>query len=459
MIAVNIGKIFLKAFNNQYNQSHSAKTFFEQVFVPLFYDHPKYMRSGGNAPFENPKFSQKNRPGIEERRERIANTISKIENDPAGSSAIGFPSIDIMATTSGQVTNTNLHITPENVYYSWIGGGLGIGVQGGLVIYFDDPRILLKIFEGWQIYRNYLEEMPKLRPNQIDTWNGQWLAHVFDKRNYSNGELQNIRSDVFETKKEGIAELTTQKWVKILAGISMEFPEEKLIGYIFSLGQTNTTIGFIPFYLHNIRRPIDYYIKLFGDIDFFRNAGQIEDLLGSDFSLKKSCETGQIGIKAMQPAGMMPFITMRKKEYKMPAYKQEPVIQPKKGENEYDFEDRKKKEFIKHNEQKVSFQTYESWIMATLNDLSLYDKATQYANCLIKYEEGSGKGKKDRINHVKEALQAKNRKSFIDALTTIVVNEKIKEIDELVREIEKMPVDNFLYFLTLIRFRYAFLNQ
>ena len=126
MIASTIGKTFLKAYNNRFNTSYLVKDFFEQVFVPLFFDYPKYMRTGGNSPLENPKFKRGKRPDQADRAVRIEKTITKIESDPAASSPIGYPSNDILATTSGQVSNLGLETRPEDVYYSWIGGGLGI---------------------------------------------------------------------------------------------------------------------------------------------------------------------------------------------------------------------------------------------------------------------------------------------------------------------------------------------
>ena len=335
---------------------------------------------------------------------------------------------------------------------------MGVGVQGGLVIFLDVPEILLKLYDGWQIYRNYLKEMPKLRPNQIDTWNGQWLSHAYNSRNYVESS-PTANFEPFSTKKDGTVEVATQKWVKILVGIAQHFPGKKITGYIFSLGQMNTTIGFIPFFLPSILKPIDYYKKLFGENDFLQNAKIIEDLLGGDFSLRQSCMRGQIGIEAMQPKGLMPFIKMERGEIKLPAYKKEPQLKLQNDESAEEFEDRKKRAFIKYNEQLVTFKTYEGWLMATLDDASLYEKAEKYAQCFIEYQKGAGKGKKDRINHIKQALKAKNRRFFIEELITIIENEKLEPINELVEQIVKMPPDNFPYFLTLIRFRYAYLNQ
>lgn len=458
MIAVNIGKTFLKAYNQKYGRSYSAKEFFERQFFPLFYDHQKYMQWITNSPFVQ-GIRKGEYPTKDERAEKLKKLIEKISTyAPDASIAIGFPSLDLVATTSGQITNIELGITEEDVYASWIGGGFGIGVQGGLVIFFDVPEILLKLYDGWQIYRNYLEEIPKLRPNQIDTWNGQWLSHVYNLRNYVESS-PTANFEPFSIKKDGTVEIATQKWVKVLLGIAQHFPGQKITGYIFSLGQMNTTIGFIPFFLPDIVKPIDYYKRLFGENDFLQNAKIIEDLLGDDFSLRQSCMRGQIGIEAMQPRNLMPYIRLKRGEYKMPVYKKAPTIRPKKDETTEEFEVRQKKAFEKYNQQLVTFKTYEGWIMATLDDESLYAKAEKYAQCFIEYQKGAGKGKKDRINHVKQVLKAKNRRFFIEELITIIENEKLEQINELVEEVVKIPSDNFPYFLTLIRFRYAYLNQ
>ena len=159
MIASTIGKTFLKAYNQRFQTQHSAKEFFVEVLAPLFFDFPKYMRMGGNAPLENPKFKGGRRPAAADRKVRIANTIQKIDEEPEKSSAIGFPSHKITATTSGQVSNLGMAIQSEDAYYSWIGSGFAIGVEGGLSFFFNKIDILMAIYEGWQYYRNYLEEI------------------------------------------------------------------------------------------------------------------------------------------------------------------------------------------------------------------------------------------------------------------------------------------------------------
>lgn len=46
--------------------------------------------------------------------------------------------------------------------------------------------------------------------------------------------------------------------------IAREIKDVRMMGYVYSLGQTNITVGFIPFVLTEIRRTVELYIKLFG---------------------------------------------------------------------------------------------------------------------------------------------------------------------------------------------------
>jgi len=57
MIAANIGKIFLDAYNKKYQSNYSAKEFFAEKYYKIFFNHNKYMMSAGNSPLENPKIS------------------------------------------------------------------------------------------------------------------------------------------------------------------------------------------------------------------------------------------------------------------------------------------------------------------------------------------------------------------------------------------------------------------
>lgn len=113
MITSVIGRIFLDAYNEREHTCYDAKTFFVEKYYPLFFDAEKYMMTGGNSPFENPKISWGKMilgkipyETKEKRRERFRKFIRKVEENEADMSiAIGYPCLDINAPTSGQVTN------------------------------------------------------------------------------------------------------------------------------------------------------------------------------------------------------------------------------------------------------------------------------------------------------------------------------------------------------------------
>lgn len=435
MITSNIGKIFLDAYNEKYGTSYDARTFFLEQFYPLFFDQNKYMMTAGNSPLENPKLSwddmikgKKPFETPEQRKIRFEKLIKKIEESEADASiARGYASLDVTATTSGQVTDLKLPNSQEEIYTSWIGDALGIGVQGGFSILFSKKEILLDIFEGWKLYRKCLNETSMLKGNQINTWNGQWLSHYYDPREY-NADMPLAGYNPFNVNKDGIISIDTQTWTKILIDISKKYRNAQILGYIYSIGQTNTTIGFIPFDLTQIRRPIHLYEKIFG----MSNGRNAESLWGTAIGFKTACTYGAIGIKAMEPKGLRDYIYS--KGDKVPK-------QPKTPKNE---------------DEQINFNVYKIWILAMLNNDELWEKSQELAELLN--EASSDKDKSistKRKNLVETMLNATNKKQFIAAAAEVVsFIGKIDEFKGIVKEIHGMPTDNVPYFITLLRFQY-----
>lgn len=428
MITSNIGKIFLDAYNEKYGTSYDARTFFLEQFYPLFFDQNKYMMTAGNSPLENPKLSwddmikgKKPFETPEQRKIRFEKLIKKIEESEADASiARGYASLDVAATTSGQVTDLKLPNSQEEIYASWIGDALGIGVQGGFSILFSNKEILLDIFEGWKLYRTSLNETTMLKGNQINTWNGQWLSHYYDPREY-DADMPLAGYSPYNTNKDGIINIDTQTWTKILIGISKKYRNAQILGYIYSIGQTNTTIGFIPFNLNQIRRPIHLYEKIFG----MSNGKNAESLWGTAIGFKTACTYGAVGIKAMEPKGLRDYVYKGK--------------QPKA-----------------HNFDNINYNVYIIWIYAMLNNDELWEKSQELAELLN--EASSDKDKSistKRKNLVETMLNATNKKQFIAAAAEVVsFIGKIDEFKGIVKEIHGMPTDNVPYFLTLLRFQY-----
>lgn len=428
MITSNIGKIFLDAYNEEYGTKYDARTFFLEQFYPLFFDQNKYMMTAGNSPLENPKLSwddmikgKKPFETPEQRKIRFEKLIKKIEESEADASiARGYASLDVAATTSGQVTDLKLPNSQEEIYASWIGDALGIGVQGGFSILFSNKEILLDIFEGWKLYRTSLNETTMLKGNQINTWNGQWLSYYYDTREY-DADMPLAGYNPYNVNKDGIISIDTQTWTKILIGISKKYRNAQILGYIYSIGQTNTTIGFIPFNLNQIRRPIHLYEKIFG----MSNGKNAESLWGTAIGFKTACTYGAIGIKAMEPKGLRDYVYKGK--------------QPKA-----------------HNYDNINYNVYIIWIYAMLNNDELWEKSQELAELLN--EASSDKDKSistKRKNLVETMLNATNKKQFIAAAAEVVsFIGKIDEFKGIVKEIHGMPTDNVPYFLTLLRFQY-----
>ncbi len=435
MIAANIGKIFLDAYNDKYQCNFSAKEFFVEKYYEIFFNHNKYMMSAGNSPLENPKISwDKMRTGkipyekVEKRNDRFTKTLDKINTGPADASiAIGFPTLDLTATTSGQVTNLDLPIKTNDIYLSWIGSGLGIGVQSGLSLLFSNTQILLDLFEGWQVYRDYLNSTPGLRGNQINTWNGHWIAHRYNKLSFDEAN-PTASFNPFGAMKDGGMEITTQSWTKVLIGIARNYPETSFTAYVYSLGQMNITVGFVPFDLPRIRQPFELYTKYFGTTKI----DQVEQLFGSALGFTKACQMGAIGVNALEPKGFRDCM--------------DKGVVPKYNPTD--------------EEKTINFNTYQIWLLAMLNNEQLWDKAQQIAATLNSHTLSDKNAKKVKSQEVANLLTSVNKKQFIESLIEIVKGSPETDyLAEIAKIIHTMPVDNVPYFLTLIRFQYAVVNK
>ena len=422
----------MEAYNKKHDTNYDAKSFFVDVYYPLFFDSNKYLQWVTNSPFVQMKKGQKVETlTSDERKEKLQEFIAKVDESksPDSSIAPGFPASEEkeFATTSGQVTNMDLSVSKDDYYLAWIGSSLGIGLQGGLSILFSNFEILLDIFEGWKLYRKALDENQKLKGNQVNTWNGQWLTHRYDKGNYY-AEQPIAGFNPFETSKDGMMSIATQTWTKLLIGITRQFSSPKMMGYVYNFGQTNTTLGFIPFNLEHIKRPIELYQRLFSE----EEGRKAEELWGTEKGFRACCQKGAIGIEAMQPKGLKQYMTSDK-GVKLPKYDEKQII---------------------------SFHTYQIWLLAMLNNQEMWDKSLEFAKALKSYAESGKKGRTTNSRQIDEVLGATNKRSFMEALSNIASDiSGIETIQEIAMTVNSMPTDNVPYFLTLVRFHAAALNN
>ncbi|WP_373513591.1 hypothetical protein [Persicitalea sp.] len=436
MITASIGRSFVRHYNQKNNLNLSAKEFFEKFFYDLFFNHPKYLYWVSNSPFVQMGKGQK--PHLltaQERLEKLEKLHEKIE---AGlidaSTAIGFPASETkeFATTSGQVTDLMIQTDPDEVYCSWIGGGLGVGVAGGQTILFDNPAIFDALFQGWQVYRDYLNDpaYEGLSGNKINSWNSQWLTHVLGKDYRPGDPLRDFTG--MSTNVDGSIDIPTQSWLSVVLAIASKIQSPNMMGYVYKHGQTNSTYGFILFDLMTIKRPSELYTKLFGEFAYRRDAKIIENLYGSAYSFQRICQSGSVGTTALEPKGLKDYM---------------------EGKKKFKYDDT-------NSEIKITFNTYVTWLLAMLNNDKFWDETGEVADMLYRYgtytskEKDLSTGKSTQIDSL---LKTVNKPKFITELDSIMKAADASfsdELEALAYKVHKIPVDHFLYFKTLVSLRY-----
>ena len=95
-----------------------------------------------------------------------------------------------------------------------------------------------------------------------------------------------------------------------------------------------------------------------------------------------------------------------------------------------------------------------------LNNEELWVKAQEFANALQAYATAGKQSKTGNSRKVDEVIKATNKNVFISALVNIIGDAENKEtIDVFAQTVNTMPTDNVPYFLTLVRFQYAKINN
>ncbi|WP_298647421.1 hypothetical protein [uncultured Proteiniphilum sp.] len=432
-----IGKTFLTAFNEEYAQNYSAKDFFEKIYFELFFNHPKYMQWITNSPFVQMKKGQKAALlSPEERLEKLHALYDKAENETADASfAIGYPASESkdFASTSGMVSDIEILTDEEDVYYSWIGSGLGAGVAGGYNLLMNDAAILLYIYEGWKYYRNCLNDplLDRIRGNQINTWNGQWLTYRLGKSFNPDFRISDLEDEKIISLSTNVIEVDTINWPNLFFSLSNLYPEKILTTYVYSHGQTNTTIGFIPFYLKSGIRLKDVWRYLYGDPGKFNNR-EFQSLFG--LNIKRACELGNIGMQALRPE-------------KLKEHMKKSINSLFKKENEI-----------------IIYQTYKTWLVAMLskNKQEIMDYTIEVAELIQRYRKNASGTERKNLIELRLFGDKSNKKGFIDALTEMIKElegDDLQKLRELKNEVHLMTNEEFGYFNTLLKFDYAFIEK
>lgn len=434
MYTAYIGRRLLDLYNAHRRQEPplTARAFFDEVFFPLFFDDERYLMLANNSKFDQ-KAKHRKSGDPAERQEALAKFHADVAtlDEPHGHLYLGGSARDLDAATSSQVTDVRIPVTADEVYQSWFGTAASIGVTGGLSLLIDANEVLLALLEGWVQYRNYMRQTVALKPYQIHSWNGWWLIHRFGETFKRQDPLRDFPEE--PSVRNGVAAFNTPPWVRVLFALAGLESTRQQISYVYSFGETNSTIGFVQLDLPNLKRLPMLYERLFGQTPAFVDRKRFVQLYEPAYGFQRACEMGSIGLRAIEPDKLRDFMPNGKNEL--------PVLHV--GNNQ--------------PEQEISLAIYQTWIIAMLNNedlLVFVDKAAEALLARAAEERGKTTNKRDVEEGV---LKATQRRAFIDGLTELIEKNgaHAETFDRLVTEVMKMPVNDFPLLLTLIRFKYA----
>ena len=415
-----IGKRLVACINLRNGTKYTVREFFDEVYVPLFFANSRLLQHVNNSPFAQEFTTQKKAFTIALRDECLWRVHQKVQNEePDASFFLGGPASNTTDGTSGQVTALKIPISEEDVYASWIGAALGLTVGGGYTLLIEADDVLMTTYEGWGAYRRFLDQSPKVKPLQINAWNGQWVASRMAK------------SIFFEPKvdKDGAA-LEMQPWVQLVFALSYHYrdgPMARLLAYVYSLGQSNTTLGFVQFNLPDVKRLVDLYNQLFS-VPAGMPAARFEALYQTEGTFRTACTHTEIGLRTLKPTDTFNA--------------QKGIPKPPN---------------VADSEKQIAFDTYQTWIIAMLNNKELLQRAEELAAALDNFRKKDERGKVVYKQMIEDLLDKKNRRDFIDALTKLLEKDgsNCELFERAVGEILSLSPDNVPLFLTLLRFKYA----
>lgn len=443
MYTVEIGRQFLKYYNQKTGNDYTALEFFEEEFFPVVFECDDKEQL---YPFiHNSSFHQSSYPSIAKKEEMEVSEYRKerfyedLELVPKGeislshSKLIGAKSGSPSDVPSGQVSDIEMDISRDEMIYSWIGGAFGIAFKGGYDVLIHDNELNWQIFLGWKFYRKFIEQTPNVKARQLTDWNANWIYYGGDykkelDRSFSE-TVRGINEDNSRSKNISIRKI---EWSKIILAISKFFNKKKRIlayAYKFGFGQTfNRTLGFFPIQFNQINSWYELFEQhLQADSDISSEGWvALTEVYQSEFNLVKAIMRGGIGIQALRPKGLFKYAS--------------------------------KKNLSKQNSasKKIKFIIFKTWLIAMLNKKEILEISDKLAGVLYQYSTNNERGKTEKSRDVDKLWEAKNLNTFIDRLTTIT--EKSDETDifkEVVNTVVlDLPEDRFRLFITLTKFNY-----
>jgi hypothetical protein len=441
MYTAEIGKLIFSRWKERTGREVNVKTYFDEEFFPLFFDSERYLMLANNSKFDQAYKQKKKKPLTAEVRQAALSAFHEdveVLEGREGHLFMGGFSRELSSATASQISQIDISFHTDDAYFSWLGMAAGIGVKGGVSLLVKTPAILDLIVEGWIYYRKFLDQYDTLKPHQIDSWNAWWLIHNANRK-VEKDRLAHFPPPDAMSMKDGVSAFVTPSWISVLFALARIAKQPDIMTYIYSFGQTNTSIGFVPIKLGEIQKLSTLYEKLFGAEDFTRERKSLEALYDTELSFFQACRMGAIGLKAVEPKDLRQYMATRDTSPKAIKFSEKTII---------------------------NFRIYQTWIIAMLKNEELLLTAQELAEVLSKVGPSS-RGKKVLSQAVAKVLEAGGKKQFITALTDLITEEEFKQspaaeqkgvFEKTVHELMRMPATNVPLFITLVRFKHAYNN-
>lgn len=417
-----IGKRLVECVNRRDGTAYSVREFFDTVYVPLFFGSARMLQNVNNSPFDQAITKQKKPFTSQLMDDCLAQIHGKVHGqEPDASFFLGGPAAGREGVTSGQLTSFIIPTPEEDIYASWIGEALGLTIQGGMTLLIDAEDVLVATYDGWAEYRKYLEQTPTLKSLQINAWNGQWVT-----------SRMRGAHDFYPNLDKDYAALETQRWAQLLFALSYHYREgstRRFLAYAYSLGVStaNTTLGFVQLNLPEIKRLVQLYRQLF-TVPEGMQPKDFENLYTTAEAFRFACGRTEIGLSALRPQDVF------KAEKGVPT-------SPKATDAE----------------KQIAFDTYQTWIIAMLNNEELLKRAEEMAVILYQFQQQDKRLKTVNDQMVEQLLGKRNWKDFVEELTEVLNKDGSNHelFERVVNDLAPLPSDKVPLFLTLLRFKYA----
>lgn len=378
---------------DEYNATRGAnlsvRRFFTDVAAPLLFGDDGDSVFISNSPFFQKKSVQK-LEGSERLEAAMEDLLAKVEEgEYYGAVFPGGPAKGTEQATASCVTDVDFGLTPDDIYAAWLGYACGLLVEGGLLVF--DKAACLSVFEGWKAYRRFVNSTPKMKWKQLGVWNAYWAIDRPDGG----------KPPTLEQHSTAATKLQTAPWGKTLLGLARLSPEPRTL-YVTQYGQTNTTIGYLPFRAADLHSLADLYQSLVAsEVSPFT----FQSAIKTEYSLWKAATFGQLGLEALRPE--------------------------KLGQSD-----------------DILFQ--KAWLILMLDSKTTQKTAKEAAQRLAEYKEGAERAKTDRKNKVNSLFEASTHTQFATALEAIIDDDPNPAYAELMSEAMEVPDKKFKLFTTLI---------